>query len=173
MRNNHLRHGKEMVAGMSFPMMGVGLNYSLISKSQMSSSSMNGEDMVMPMVSFTLPIYRKRYNAMKTEADLLRSAAEHNYTSTVNSLKAEFYNAFQLYQDAELRTALYEGQLILAARSLDLLLKAYSTSASSLADVLRMRQQINEYELKLVGSNVDLNTAAAWITRLMTSAEKQ
>jgi len=52
------------------------------------------------------------------------------------------------------------------------LLKAFSTSASSLTDVLRMRQQIYEYELKLVESNADLNIAAAWISRLMTSASK-
>ncbi len=161
---------KRMVTGMSSPMVGFGINYSLINKSPMSSSSMNGADMVMPMVSVTLPIYRKKYNAMKTEADLLRSAAEQKYKATANSLRTEFYNAFQLYQDAAQRAQLYENQRVLAARSLDLLLKAFSISASSLTDVLRMRQQIYEYELRLVESNVDLNIAAAWITRLMTSA---
>ncbi|MDZ7634251.1 MAG: TolC family protein [Bacteroidales bacterium] len=87
-----------------------------------------------------------------------------------NSLRTEFYNAFQLYQDAAQRATLYENQKTLASRSLDLLLKAFSTSASSLTDVLRMRQQIYEYELKLVESNADLNIAAAWISRLNTSA---
>jgi outer membrane protein TolC len=138
----------------------------------MSSSSMNGADMIMPMISVTLPIYRKKYNAMKTESDLLRSASEQNYKATANSLRTEFYNALQLYQDATQRSQLYENQRILAARSLDVLLKAFSTSATSLTDVLRMRQQIYEYELKLVESNVDLNIEAAWITRLMTSADK-
>ena len=161
---------KRMVAGMGLPMVGLGINYSLINKSSMSSSSMNGADMIMPMVSVTLPVYRKKYKAMKYEADLLRSAAEQNYTATANSLRTEFYNAFQLYQDAAQKATLYENQRILASRSLDLLLKAFSTSASSLTDVLRMRQQIYEYELKLVGSNADLNIAAAWISRLMTSA---
>lgn len=163
---------KRMVSGMSYPMVGLGINYALINKSSMSASSMNGDDMVMPMVSVTLPIYRKKYNAMKDEADLLRSAAEHNYTAMENSLKAEFYNALQFYQDAEQRAQLYENQQILADRSLDLLLKAFSTSASSLTDVLRMRQQIYEYELKLVESNADLNIAVARIARLMTSANK-
>jgi len=163
---------KRMVAGMGYPMVGLGIKYSLINKSSMSSSSMNGADMIMPMVSVTLPVYRKKYNAMKYEADLLRSAAEQNYTATANLLRTEFYNALQLYQDAAQRATLYENQRILASRSLDLLLKAFSTSSSSLTDVLRMRQQIYEYELKLVESNVDLNNAAAWITRLMTSANK-
>jgi outer membrane protein TolC len=163
---------KRMVSGMGYPMVGLGINYSIVNKSSMSSSSMNGADMIMPMISVTLPIYRKKYNAMKTESDLLRSASEQNYKATANSLRTEFYNALQLYQDATQRSQLYENQRILAARSLDVLLKAFSTSATSLTDVLRMRQQIYEYELKLVESNVDLNIAAAWITRLMTSADK-
>lgn len=163
---------KRMVTGMSYPMVGLGISYSLINKSSMSTSSMNGTDMIMPMVSVTLPIYRKKYNAMKTEADLLRSAAEQNYKATANSLRTEFYDALRLYQDAAQRARLYENQRILAVRSLDLMLKAFSTSAASLTDVLRMRQQIYEYELKLVESNVDLNIASAWITRLMASATK-
>lgn len=164
---------KRMVSGMGYPMVGVGINYALINKSPMSTSSMNGDDMIMPMVSVTLPIYRKKYNAMKTEADMLRAAAEQTYTATANSLRTEFYNAIQMYQDAAQRAQLFESQRILAARSLDLLLKAFSTSASSLTDVLRMRQQIYEYEIKLVESNAELNIAAAWITRLMTSANNQ
>lgn len=161
---------KRMVSAMSFPMVGVGINYSIISQNPMSSSLMNGADMVMPMVSVTLPVYRKKYNAMKNEADLLRSAAEQNYGSTVNSLRTEFYAAFQLYQDAARKANLYENQRTLATRSLDLTLKSFSVSASTLTDVLRMRQQIYDYELKLVESNVELNIAAARISRLMTSA---
>jgi outer membrane protein TolC len=164
---------KRMVSGMSYPMVGLGINYSLINKNLMSSSSMNGADMVMPMVSVTLPVYRKKYNAMKFEADLLKSAAEQNYMATVTSLQNEFYSAFQLYQDASRRVKIFEDQRILASRSLDLLLKDFSTSSSSLTDVLRLQQQTLEYELRLVESNVDVNIAAAWLQRLMTSAIKQ
>ena len=162
-----------MVSGMSYPMVGLSINYSLMNKSSVSSSPMNGTDMLMPMVSVSLPIYRKKYNAMKYEADLLRSSAEQNYRATVNSLRTEFYSAFQLYRDALLSIKLYEDQHKLASRSLGLLLKDFSGSASSLTDVLRLRQQTLEYELKLVESHVDLNIAAAWLQRMMTSAIKQ
>jgi outer membrane protein TolC len=164
---------KRMVTGMSYPMVGLGLNYTLINKNSMSSSSMNGADMLMPMVSVTLPIYRKKFTAMKSETDLLKAAAEQNYIATANSLEVELYNASQLYQDALLRAKLYEDQRILASRSLELLLKDFSTSISPLTDVLRLQQQILEYELKLVESDVDLNIASALLQRLMTSADKQ
>jgi outer membrane protein TolC len=133
----------------------------------MSTSSMNGKDMIMPMISVILPIYRKKYIAMRTESDLLSTAASLNYQATANSLQTEYYQAVQLYQDAQRRIKLYENQYQLASRSFDLMLKSFSTSSSGLTDVLRVRQQTLDYELKQVEAVVDLNTAIAWLKRLM------
>jgi outer membrane protein TolC len=162
---------KKMVAAMGYPMFGLGLNYSLISKNAMSTSSMNGKDMVMPMVTVTLPVYRKKYNAMAKEADLLKIATSQTYQATTNSLQAEYYQAVQLYQDAQRRVKLYENQYQLASKSFDLILKSFSTSSSGLTDVLRVRQQTLDYELKQVEAVADLNTAIAWLNRLMAFSQ--
>ena len=153
---------------MGYPMLGLGLNYSLISKTQfpMGSPSMNGKDMIMPMVVFTLPVYRKKYNAMQNEAELMKTATSQNYQATSNSLQAEYYQAVQLYQDAQRRIRLYDNQYLLASKSLDLMLKSFSVSSSSLTDVLRTRQQTLDYELKQVEAIADLSTAFAWLKRL-------
>jgi outer membrane protein TolC len=166
---------KKMVTAMGYPMVGLGLNYSLISKSDVSMGepSMNGKDMIMPMVTVTLPIYRKKYNAMKTEADLLKSATSQNYQVTSNSLQTEYYQAIQLYQDARRRVILYENQYQLASKSFDLTLKAFSTSSAGLSDVLRVRQQTLDYELKQVEAVADLNTSIAWLKRLMAYSQVQ
>lgn len=163
---------KKMVTGMGYPMVGLGVSYSLISKSPMSTSSMNGTDMIMPMVSVTIPVYRKKYKAMQNETDLLQAAAEQGYMETANSLRTEFYSALQMYQDASRRTNLYDNQRKLASVSLDLIMKDFSASSSSLTDVLRMQQQVYEYELKFIESNVDMSIATAWITRLMATDTK-
>jgi outer membrane protein TolC len=168
--NQSLEARKRMISGMSYPMVGIGINYSLINKSPMSESAMNGSDMVMPMVTVTIPVYRKKYNAMKSETDLLKSSSEQSYRATANSLKVELFSAMLDYQDTSRRVKLYEGQRSLASRSLDLMLKDFSSSASSLTDVLRLRQQIYEHELNLIEASADLNIASAWITRLMASS---
>ncbi len=97
----------------------------------MSASPMNGTDMIMPMVSVTLPVYRKKYKAMQTEADLLKSSVAENYTATANSLQTEYYQAVQLYQDAKRRINLYSNQYQLAKKSLDIMLKNFSSAGSS------------------------------------------
>jgi outer membrane protein TolC len=166
---------KKMVTRMGYPMVGLGLNYSIISKSPtaMGTPDMNGKDMIMPMVVLTLPIYRKKYTAMQNEAELMKTATLENYQSTANSLQAEYYQAVLLYQDARRRVKLYENQFQLASKSLDLMLKSFSTSSSGLTDVLRVRQQTLDYELKQVEAVADFNTAIAWLKRLMAYSQIQ
>jgi outer membrane protein TolC len=158
---------KRMVTRMGYPMIGLGVNYSVINNNEMSTSAMNGKDMIMPMVTLTLPIYRKKYKAMQNEADLQKTATEQNYTASANSLKTEYYQAVQLYQDAQRRIDLYGSQSLLAGRSLDIMIQRFTVSGSGLTDVLRTRQQTLEYDYKKVEAITDYNTAIAWLKRLM------
>jgi outer membrane protein TolC len=164
---------KLMVTKMGYPMVGFGLNYSVIKQNPMSTSSMNGKDMIMPMVTATLPIYRKKYNAMKAEADLLKSATAQNYVSTANSLKTEYYQAIQLDQDAQRRIKLYAGQYRLASKSLDIMFRSFSSSGTDLTDILRVRQQTLDYEYKQMEAIADYNTSIAWLKRLMAFSQVQ
>jgi outer membrane protein TolC len=60
---------------MGRPMFGVGLNYMIFKPRTEDGMQMGGENMVMPMVTLTLPIYRKKYNAAKKEAEFSQQAA--------------------------------------------------------------------------------------------------
>lgn len=157
---------KQMVTKMSYPMVGLGLNYSLINKNAMSTLPMNGKDMVMPMVTATLPIYRKKYKAMRDEVDFLKSANVQSYNATANSLQTEYYQAMQLYQDAQRRIKLYASQYQLASKSLGIMFKSFASSGTSLTDILRVRQQTLDYEYRQVEAVADYNTSIAWLKRL-------
>jgi outer membrane protein TolC len=78
-----------------------------------------------------------------------------------------------LYKDAQRRVKLYDNQYELASKSFDLMLKSFSVSSSSLTDVLRIRQQTFDYELKQVEAIADLNTSIAWLKRLMAFSQTQ
>jgi outer membrane protein TolC len=158
---------KQMVTRMGYPMVGLGVNYSLLSKSEMSTSAMNGRDMIMPMVTATLPIYRKKYRAMQSESDMLLSATEQKYQATANEIQTQYYQAMQLYLDAQRRSKLYINQQQLASKSLDIMIKSFAASGSDLSDVLRIRQQTLDYEYKQIEAIADYNTSIAWIKRLM------
>jgi len=157
----------KMQKQMGLPMVGVGLNYTVINKSEMSTSAMNGQDMIMPMLTVSLPIYRKKYKAMQTETNFLKAASEQNYQATSNMLQTQYYEALQQYNDAARRMKLYDSQSQLAKKSLDISIKTFSSSASGLSDILRIRQQLLDYELKQVEAVVEYNKAEALIKRLI------
>lgn len=164
---------KEMVTKMGYPMVGLGVNYSLIGKNPMSTNEMNGGDMVMPMVTVTLPIYRKKYKAMQEEVRLQRTATEQGFQATANALQTEYYEAIQLYQDAQRRVKLYQNQADLANKSLNILMKSFSASGSGLTDLLRIQQQTLDYETRQIEAITDNNTAIAWLKRLMANSQIQ
>jgi outer membrane protein TolC len=164
---------KQMVTKMGYPMVGLGLNYSLINKNPMSTLTMNGKDMIMPMVTVTLPIYRKKYKAVQTETDLLKAATMHGIQATANSLQAEYYEVVQNYQDAQGRMELYKNQYQLASQTLNILMKSFSSSGSGLTDLLRVRQQTLDYGLKQVDAVADYNIAIARLQRLMANSKIQ
>jgi outer membrane protein TolC len=171
--NQSFEARKKMATAMGYPMVGLGVSYSLIEKNEMSTSSMKGKDMVMPMVTVTLPIYRKKYRSMISEAHHMKTASSLNYQAAVNSLKTEYYQAVQFYHDSQRRMRLYENQYQLASKSLDLEIKSFSSSASGLSEVLRAQQQMLGYELKKVEALSDFNTAVALLNRLMAISHIQ
>jgi outer membrane protein TolC len=162
---------KIMVTKMGYPMIGLGVNYSLINKSSMSTSSMNGRDMIMPMITATLPIYRKKYKAMRDETDFLKTANLNNYNATANTLQTEYYQAMQLYQDAQRRIKLYANQYDLASKSLSIMFKSFASSNTDLTDILRVRQQTLDYEYRKAEAVADFNTSIAWLNRLMAFSQ--
>jgi outer membrane protein TolC len=169
-----LESRKTMVTKMGYPMVGLGLNYSLIKTDPLAMNpDMNGKDMIMPMVTVTLPIYRKKYKAMRDEVELMKTANKQGFQATANSLETEYYEAIQLYQDAQRRMKLYDNQSDLADKSLSILQKSFAVSGSGLTDVLRLQQQTYDYELKEIEAISDNNTAIAWIKRLMACSQIQ
>jgi len=161
---------KEMNKRMGLPMVGVGLNYSVLSKSEMSETAKNGRDMIMPMVKMTLPVYRKKYRSMQNEASALKSASEMQYNTTLNNLTNEYYEAVQLYMDASRRLKLFKDQALLANKSLNILIGSFSGGLVPLSDLLALQQQLLTYELKKAEAVADFNTASAWLKKLSSKA---
>lgn len=77
---NAYRAKAEMDKKMSYPMLGIGLQYSLIGKkpedmSMGSMSGMNGKDMFMPMLKISLPIFRKNITHSNGKASIIGNPA--------------------------------------------------------------------------------------------------
>ena len=156
----------KMVTRMGYPMLGLGVNYSVIQKFPGVTSAMNGKDMIMPMLSLTLPIYRKKQKAMRNEAELMRESATASAENVTNDLQVNFQETIQNLNDADRRVKLFTSQTILADKTLQLLITSFSTGGTDFAEVLRMEQQLLDYQFKKVEAVVDKNTSIARLVYL-------
>jgi len=157
---------RKMSDRMGYPMVGIGLKYSILAKNPASTSMMNGKDMLMPMVSVSLPIYRKKYKAVQQETEWLKTASVQNYAATLSLLQSDYQDALFSYRDAQRRIQLYENQFQITERSYQLQLKRFASSTAELSELLTISRQQLDYALKEITAKVDLLIAQAKIRQL-------
>ena len=160
----------EMAKKMGYPMIGIGLEYMINVKKpedMNSMNNMNGMDMIMPMVKFTLPIYRKKYKAQVKDSKLMQQSAELQYQNTQNELEASFVAINLRITDASRKIALYEKQRQLTETTFQLMLREFTASSVSLTDVLQVQRELLNYSLKQVDSVVEYNTAVAEFEKII------
>ncbi|MBK6264623.1 TolC family protein [Marivirga sp. S37H4] len=148
------------------PMLGAGVNYMPFSPRTENGMPMGGNDMVMPMLRLTIPIYRKKYNALQKEAELKQLAVQQRRENTVNQLTTRWSTALRDLDDATRRTKLYREQTDLAGQTLNLLMTSYATDGRDFEEVLRVQQQLLDYQLKLITSIVDQHVTIAMLENL-------
>ena len=152
---------------MGLPMIGLGLQYDIFQSRANSESMMNGRNMLMPMATVTIPLWRKKYTASVKESDFMRQSVNEQKQDVSNQLMVNYEDALKDYKDAERRVKLYQEQTSLANQALNILIVQYSTQGSNFEEVLRMQQQLLDYRLKYLDALIDGNIAVAMMERLM------
>ena len=150
------------------PKLSIGVDYAFIGNSANPNlGSENGRDAILfPKIGISIPIYRKKYKAMFNEATLYAEANEFKKVDKQNQLTSLFEKGFKDYKDGNRRILLFAKQLILADKSLSILLAAYSSDGENFEEVLRMERKVLKYTLELDKARADKNAAAAFINYL-------
>jgi outer membrane protein TolC len=148
------------------PMFGAGLNYMVFSPR--GESGMPGEmgdmaympsgmgnNMIMPMVTMTLPIYRKKYKSAQTEAEMWRNNTQLQKESVQQELEAEFENVLNDIRDAERRVELLREQLVLLEQTLDISLAGYATDSITFEEILGIQKELLDLRLSSLNARID------------------
>ena len=159
---------EEQTRAKGMPMIGVGLQYMLNGKIDMPMMpNMNGKDMVMPMVSVTIPIYRKKITSAIHSAQLMERSAAYNYQSQLDALQSTYLSIEQRADDIKRKLKLYESEVSLLNRTLELMQKEYATGATSLTDILQTTRESIDYDLLKAEANAQYNTITAEAIQLL------
>lgn len=141
------------------PKIGVGVDYIFVGEG-MNNSPDSGKNAFMPMVSVSLPIFRKKYNAAIEESKLMQESYEYQMQATQNKLNGNYYQiAFELEKQQDL-LKLYDAQVTILGKSLNLLFSYYSNANKDFEEVLRMQQELLKYQ------RLKVTSQSAYYTKL-------
>lgn len=159
----------EMERRMGYPMFGIGLQYMLMAPLQNmpAMNGMNGKDMIMPMLSVSIPLYRNKYKAAQKESRLLRQASEMKQADAFNRLEAELRQAIYLLDEAGRTIDLCHRQAGLAQAAANLAAQEFVSGQTGLGSVIQIRRQLLGYRLKEAEATASYNTMAAAIQKMI------
>ncbi|MFI0429188.1 TolC family protein [Mariniflexile sp. HMF6888] len=144
---------KKVVKKEGYPMVGIGLDYSIISKRDVPDLEMNGQDAIMPMLSVTLPIFRKKYHAKQKEIDFMLQAIHYEKQAVKNNLQTSYSMANYNISKAKTLKELYKKQTESTKQAMSLLIAAYSNSGTDFEEILRMNQDLLMLQTATVSAN--------------------
>jgi outer membrane protein TolC len=152
------------------PTFSLGIDYRFIgdgTDSQAAVPDAGRNAIVFPMVSITVPLYRKKYRSMVQEAVYLQEATMNRKENKINVLESVYASTEKEYNDAGRRIPLYEAQSDRAEKSMNILESEYATEGKNFEEILRMERQLLKYRLELEKARADQNAAVAFIHYLM------
>ena len=135
----------------SAPDVGFGLDYVPVSERTDMDLSDNGKDIVMPMVSLSIPIFNNRFKSITKQNELRQKEIELQKMERLNVLKTTFAKAIAMQNQARINFNTQEKNLKQARDAEEILTKNYETGTIDFNEVLdiqelQLRFQLNGVE---------------------------
>ncbi|ARN70640.1 transporter [Nonlabens tegetincola] len=128
----------------SSPMLGFGVNYLPVQERPDMNFSDNGKDILMPMVSLSIPLFDNRFKSRSRQNELRQQLIESQKQQRLNVLESAFAKAKSLRNKARISFDTQNKNLAQAKDAEEILLKNYETGTIDFNDVL----DIQELQLK-------------------------
>jgi cobalt-zinc-cadmium efflux system outer membrane protein len=135
----------------SNPMFGFGLDYIAVSERPNMNFSDNGKDIIMPMVSVSIPIFSTKYKSKSKQNEFLQKELNFQKQDKFNRLETLLDKAVKKSNSARISYNTQEKNLKQAKDAETILVKSYETGMIDFNDVLNIQElqlkfQINQIE---------------------------
>jgi len=136
----------------SSPMIGFGLDYISVSETPDMNFSDNGKDIVMPMVSLSIPIFNKRHKSQTQQNEFEQQELTVEKQERWNALENLLSKAITERVSARISYATQTKNLKQAKDAEEILIKSYETGTINFNDVLDIQELQLKFQLNLVES---------------------
>ncbi len=131
------------------PSLGVGLDYVFVEESPMQVSD-NGKDVIMPMVSLSIPLFSKKYTSKRKQYQLEQQAVERRKVNVSNELEMAFQEALTALQNAKRTVNTQKENIHQAQQAEEVILTTYETAKLDFEQILEVQQLILKFQLEEV-----------------------
>ncbi len=149
----------------------LGLDYLFIGQRNDADPQGNGRDVIMPRAGISLPLYRKKYGAKEREETYKIAALEDQKSQALYQFEAEISAALAEYEEARLTRELYTELHKTTQSTIELLTASYSSKGSGLDEIIRLQNQLVQYERMLLHALVQSHLAKAKLERFIPEAQ--
>lgn len=165
------QEAEELSKKQGLPKLGVGLDYVFVGDRTDMVVPDNGKNVIMPMISMSIPIYRRKYNAATKEAQFKQEAIVNYKTNTENTLVSNYEMAWFELEKARQLVELYKAQTLKTNQAISLLETAYSNSGKDFEEILRMQQELLKYQIATATATKAFYVALAKLDYLTSKTE--
>lgn len=158
---------KSLAQKQNKPSIKLGVDYIFTGDTDMPNVANSGEDALMVMAGFRIPIFGKKNSARVQQAERNIQDVQYQISARENSLQTELEAAIRDYEDAQRKFNLYnEKQIQRITQAINIMMDAYASDSSEFEEILRMQRRQLDYQLKRIQAKTDLHEAEAFIEYL-------
>ena len=135
-----------------YPQIGVGLDYVFVENRIIDTPIDNGKDIVMPMLTVSVPLFSKKYNSKQKQLKLEQKSIESTKVNVLNQLYTSFENSISKLSSAKVSILTYVENIDEAERINKVLLAEYQTSKIDFEQLLEIQQLKLKFQLNKIAA---------------------
>ncbi len=153
----------------ALPKLGFGLDYVNVAKRTDMDMPDNGKDILMPMVSVSIPIFNNKYNSVTRQNELRQQEVAQKREERINQLQSSLETAINNRTSARVSWRLQLDNLEQARNAEEILIRTYETGKLDFDDVLDVQELQLMIQMNLIDAVVDFYQETAMIEYFLST----
>ena len=155
------------------PMIGFGVDYLAVSERADMNFSDNGKDILMPMVSVTVPLFNNRHTSITKQNELRQREIEMRKKQRLNVLESAFAKAISQRNQARIKYNTQNKNLKQANDAEEILIKNYETGTIDFNDVLDIQELQLKFQINQISAATAYYAQSTVVNYLITQSYKK
>lgn len=148
--------------------LGIGLDYIPVAERTDMNVEDNGKDIVMPMISVSIPIFNNKYKSVTQQNSLRKQQLDAERENRLDRLKTMFTQAEKMRTSARIQYRTQQKNLRYAKDAEEILIKNYETGTIDFNDVLDIQELQLKFETQQIEAIKNYYLQSAIIHYLIT-----